>query len=293
MELIATRASALALAQARQVRDALAVAHPDRALDLLEVRTSGDRLQGISLEGLEGKGFFTDALEEALNSGQAVLAVHSLKDLPVELPEQFTLAAVLFREDPRDVLISSLGALSELPEGARVGTDSSRRRAQVALLRPDLSFEPVRGNIPTRLAKLDAGRYDALILAAAGLNRLGLHSRITEFLAPTLCLPAPGQGAIAIETLRDSPWAQLVRSVNHCETEAAVTAERAFLAALGGGCRTPIGALASVAGSELRLAGVVLGPAGASRVNLTGPVARAAEIGARAARAVLDQGARV
>ena len=292
MELIATRASALAMVQARQVRDRLAVVHPDRPLDLIEIRTSGDRLQDISLEGLEGTGFFTDALEEALLAGQAALAVHSLKDLPVQLGEQFTVAAVLQREDPRDVLVSRYGGLRLLPPGARVGTDSSRRRAQVALARPDLVFDPVRGNVPTRLAKLDAGEYDALILAAAGLNRLGLGWRATESLGPEVCLPAPGQGAIAIETLKDSPWAQLVLSINDAPTQAAVSAERAFLAGLGGGCRTPIGALAEVSGNELRLTGIVVGPEGVQRVTVAGRIEDALALGGQAAQAALAQGAR-
>lgn len=293
MELIATRASALALVQARQVLDALVALMPGRRLGLLEVRTSGDRLRDISLEGLEGIGFFTDALEEALVSGQAAIAVHSLKDVPVELGDRFRIAAVLPREDPRDVLVSPHGGLGGIPKGARVGTDSSRRRSQIALQRPDLRFEPIRGNVPTRLAKLDAGEYDAVILAAAGLNRLGLAQRITEFLDTSICLPAPGQGAIAIETLGDSPWLDLARAVNDPQSEACVTAERAFLAALGGGCRTPIGALATVDGGRLTLDGIVVGSRGPDRVQLSGAVAEAAAIGARAARAALDRGATV
>lgn len=253
---LATRASALALAQTELARTALQAVHPDLRVDLLEVRTEGDLLQDVSLESVEGRGFFTDALERALLAGSADLAVHSLKDLPVEIPPGLAVAAVLEREDPRDVLVSPHGGLSDLPPSARVGTDSSRRRSQLALLRPDLDFRPVRGNVPTRLRKLDAGEYDALVLAAAGLRRLGLLERLGHPLDPAECLPAPGQGAIALEAA-GGEWADLAGPASHRPTQAAVEAERACLRALGGGCQAPVGALAELVGGELRLQAVL------------------------------------
>jgi hydroxymethylbilane synthase len=288
---LATRGSALALAQAELARQALVAVHPDLAIELLEVRTLGDQLANVSLETVEGRGFFTDALELALERGQAELAVHSLKDLPTELPAGFALAAVLPREDPRDVLVSPHGGLGDLPPGARVGTDSARRRTQLALSRPDLEFQPVRGNVPTRLRKLDAGEFDALVLAAAGLLRLGLVERVGHPIDPELCLPAPGQGAIAIEGLAAAEWLELARPAGDAATETAVTAERACLAALGGGCQTATGALGSVDGDRLRLAAVVVSGDRAHRVEATGDAADPVGCGTEAARrlqALLD-----
>lgn len=281
---LATRASALALVQARLARDALLAVHPDLVVDLLEVRTRGDRLLDISLESVEGRGFFTDALEAALDGGRADLAVHSLKDLPTEIPGRFVLAGVLTREDPRDVLVSPHGGLADLPRGARVGTDSTRRRTQLALHRPDLDFQPVRGNVPTRLRKLDAGEFDALVLAAAGLRRLGLIERLAHPLDPAVCLPAPGQGAIALETLGGSEWIEVARATSDRSTQTAVTAERACLAALGGGCQTATGALATVDGDRLRLEAMLVDGGRAHRVEVEGEAAEPAGCGEEAAR---------
>ena len=267
---LATRASDLALAQAELARQALAAVHPSLDVALLEVRTEGDRLQDVSLESVEGRGFFTDALEQALLGGRADIAVHSLKDLPTDIPPSFAVAAVLPREDPRDVVVSPHGGLFDLPAAARVGTDSSRRREQLARHRPDLRFVAVRGNVPTRLRKLDAGEYDALILAAAGLRRLGLTDRLAHPLDPAICLPAPGQGAIALETLSGGEWFELARPVSEAATEAAVVAERACLAALGGGCQTPAGALAECVGPELRLQAAFVTGGRLHRVEVSG-----------------------
>ena len=283
MARLATRGSALALAQTRLAAAALQAVHPDLRIDVLEVRTQGDRLQDVSLESVEGRGFFTDELEQRLLAGEADLAVHSLKDLPTEVAPGLRIAAVLERSDPRDVLVSPHGGLDDLPHGARVGTDSTRRRAQLALLRPDLDFQPVRGNVPTRLSKLDAGEYDALVLAAAGLLRLGLGDRLTHPLDASQCLPAPGQGAIALED-PDPEWFDRARPAGHAETWAATRAERACLAALGGGCQAPVGALAEVVAGELRLRAAWITGAGAGRVEVTGAADEPEELGAEAAR---------
>jgi hydroxymethylbilane synthase len=283
---LATRGSALALAQAELARQALGAVHPDLAIDLLQVSTRGDQLQDVSLESVEGRGFFTDALERALERGEAQLAVHSLKDLPTEPPPGFAIAAVLPREDPRDVLVSHHGGLFDLPRGARVGTDSARRRTQLAMQRPDLAFEPVRGNVPTRLRKLDAGRFDALVLAAAGLRRLGLDERLGHPLDPDLCLPAPGQGAIALEALAGGEWLELARAATDRQTEVAVTAERACLAALGGGCQTATGALARLEGDRVVLAAVMVIDGRAHRVQVEGDAEDPVTCGLAAARAL-------
>ncbi len=286
---LATRGSDLALAQAELARRALCAVHPDLAVQLVEVRTLGDQVQDVSLEAVEGRGFFTDALERALAGGEADLAVHSLKDLPTEIPPGFALAAVLPREDPRDVLVSPHGGLFDLPQGARVGTDSARRRTQLAVHRPDLDFRPVRGNVPTRLRKLDEGEYDALVLAAAGLRRLRLESRLRHPLDPEVCLPAPGQGAIALEGVATGGWLEIARPASHRDTEIAVTAERACLAALGGGCQTATGALAQLEGERLLLrAATVLDGRGA-RVEVQGEAGDPAACGVEAARRLLAQ----
>jgi len=285
---LATRGSDLALAQARLARLALGSVHPDLAVELLEVHTRGDELRDVSLETVEGRGFFTDALERSLSQGLAELAVHSLKDLPTELPPQFELGAVLPREDPRDVVVSRHGGFFDLPSGACVGTDSARRRSQLALHRPDLAFAPVRGNVPTRLRKLDAGEYDALVLAAAGLRRLGLEERLAHPLEPELCLPAPGQGAIALEGIARGEWVEVARAASHRPTEVAVTAERSCLAALGGGCQTATGALARVEGDLVVLAAVMVSAGRALRVEVEGSAADPVACGHVAARRLLS-----
>lgn len=283
---IATRASDLARFQAEAVRRAVTAANPGLELELVEVSTRGDQIQDVSLEAVEGIGFFTDAIEQALLDARAALGAHSLKDMPTALAAQFVIAAVIARDDPRDVIVSRHGGLDALPESAVVGTDSSRRREQLALLRPDLRFQSVRGNVPTRLAKLDRGDYDALVLAAAGLRRLGLEDRIAETLEPDRCLPAPGQGAIAVEALAGGEWVTVAGRATNAAIEAATRAERAFLAALGGGCEVPIGALASVDGTRLRLQGIVVEDGRAQRVEVEGEIEEPERLGATAARRV-------
>jgi len=274
------------MVQAHLAREALAAAEPGLELVLVEIDPSGDRMPDVPLEAKEGAGFFIDRLEQALVDGSADLAVHSLKDVPVALGAQFEISAVMARADPRDALVSPHGGLRDLPPGARIGTDSGRRRSQLSLLRPDLRFAPVRGNVPTRLAKLDRGEYDGLVLAVAGLTRLRLSDRISEAFEPETCLPAPGQGAIAIEALVGSVAGQLARRVADAETTRAVAAERAVLAGLGGGCESEVGALARLVGSTLRLEAGIFKD-GPRRVRVDGDPEAADALGRRAAGLLL------
>jgi hydroxymethylbilane synthase len=245
---IATRESRLALWQAHHVRDRLRELYPACSVELLGMTTVGDQVLDRSLNEIGGKGLFTKELEVALADGRADLAVHSLKDVPMELPEGFELAAVMRREDPRDAFVSPRHAgLDALPVGARVGTSSLRRAAQLAERRPDLQVLPLRGNLDTRLRKLDAGEYDAIVLAAAGLKRLGLADRIREVLPPTASLPAPGQGALGIEVLSNRPELRAwLAPLADRRTWLEVAAERSVSRALGGSCRIPLAAYAVV-----------------------------------------------
>lgn len=242
---IATRESRLALWQAEHVRDILSRRF-GRPVDLLGMTTKGDQILDRALSKVGGKGLFVKELEVALEEGRAHLAVHSLKDMPMELPDGFVLAAVMEREDPRDALVSSHHASIEaLPQGAVVGTSSLRRLAQLRALRPDLKIEPLRGNLDTRLRKLDDGQYDAIILAAAGLKRLGLEGRIRALIAPSVMLPAAGQGALGIEIRTGNPeLADAIASLAHMPTWLATLAERAVSRALGGSCSMPLAAFA-------------------------------------------------
>jgi hydroxymethylbilane synthase len=287
MLIIASRGSQLALWQAHWVQAQLAgLGYPSR-IDI--IKTTGDKITDVPLAQVGTKGLFTKEIEEALLEGRADLAVHSLKDLPTELPAGLVLAATPEREDPRDAIVGR--CLADLGKGAKLGTSSLRRAAQLRKVRPDLRIEPVRGNLDTRLRKLDAGQYDAIVLAAAGLRRLGWEERIAELLSTDVVCPAVGQGALAIETAagRTEPCAQL----DHAPTRAAVTAERALLGALGGGCQVPIGAYATVSGGRLLLKAVVVSPDGVRLVRdqAEGPVADAAEIGRTLGEALLAAGA--
>ena len=287
MLVIASRGSQLALWQARWVAAQLSAAgHPCR---IEIVKTTGDKITDVPLAKVGTKGLFTREIEEALLDGRAHLAVHSLKDLPTELPEGLVLAAVPEREDPRDAVVGS--KLADLPLGARVGTSSLRRAAQLRQLRPDLQVESVRGNLDTRLRKLDEGQYDAILLAAAGLKRLGWGGRIAEILAPEQMCPAVGQGALAIETRAGFEGVALL---DHPATHAAVLAERAVLRALGGGCQVPIGAYATLSGDRIHILAIVAAPDGTQviRANAEGAAADAAQIGARLADDLLKRGAR-
>jgi len=256
---IATRESALALWQAEHVRARLCAIHSNALIELLGVTTQGDRVQDRPLASIGGKGLFIKELEYAMNDGRADLAVHSLKDMPMDMPDGFVLAAVTAREDPRDAFVSSrYPALADMPAGAVVGTSSLRREAQVRERYPKLAIAPLRGNVNTRLAKLDAGQYDAMILAAAGLKRLGYADRIRALLEPDDSLPAPGQGALALECRADRPDVIAALAPLACVgTTLATTAERAFSRALSGSCNTPLAAFAEWEEGRLWLRGLV------------------------------------
>ncbi len=285
---IGTRGSPLALAQARQVRDLLARAlgwSIDR-IALEVIRTTGDMIRDRPLAEAGGKGLFTKEIEEALLAGAVDLAVHSAKDMPTLLPQGLVIAATPPREDARDAFVSRKGkSLGELPRGAVVGTASLRRQALILRRRPDLAVASMRGNVETRLRKLDAGEVDATVLALAGLRRLGLVDTATAVLATDEFLPAVGQGVIAVETRADDLRARgLLEALDHADTAAALTAERAFLAVLDGSCRTPIAGHATVAAGRLRFNGLIAKPDGSEFVECAreGAAAEAAAIGAAA-----------
>jgi hydroxymethylbilane synthase len=263
---IGTRASKLALTQSGHVRDAIALAAPGATVSLAHISTSGDRIQDRLLTEIGGKGLFTLEIEEALLAGRIDCAVHSLKDMPAESPPGLVIAAIPKREDPRDAILSpAYGSVDALPQGARLGTASLRRQTQARHRRPDLEIIPMRGNVDTRLAKLERGEADAILLAASGLNRLGLGHLPRGFLDPWECPPAPGQGALAIQTREadaDAPWLEALRC--HA-TMLAIAAERGALTALEGSCRTAIGAHAILDGSRLTLVVEALTPDGARR----------------------------
>jgi len=289
---IGTRGSDLALWQARAVRDALMQAHgwPETALTITVIKTTGDRITDRALLEAGGKGLFTKEIEEALLAGDIHLAVHSAKDMPTRLPDGLTLAAYLPRADIRDALIArSVARLEDLPEGARVGTASLRRAALIRRQRPDLKTELIRGNVPTRLAKVADGEFDATLLAAAGLHRLGLQGEITELLDTDRFPPACGQGAVTIECRADDVATRdMLAAIDHQPTRRAVSCERAFLDVLDGSCRTPIAGLAEVSGPTIRFHGLVLSPEGdeSHEGSGEGPAADAAAIGQDAGLAV-------
>ena len=291
---IGTRGSPLARLQAEEVATALRLQHPDREVRLQIVQSHGDREREASLVDL-GLGVFTGELEAALQAGDVDVAVHSLKDLPTELPSGLTIAAVPPRQDPRDVLVSRDGsALDGLAPHSQVGTSSPRRVALVLALRPDLELLPIRGNVETRLRKALDGPYEAVVLAAAGLRRLGLEGHAAEVFDPAVFVPAPGQGALAVE-VRAEDWemAELVGPLSHHPTAAAVTAERAFLRSLGGGCRVPVGAYGRVEGETLGLTGLVVSEDGSRlyRTTMEGSACDPEGVGLRLAREVLAMGA--
>jgi hydroxymethylbilane synthase len=256
---LATRRSALALTQSRAFARALEGAHGDLAIDELLVVTSGDKTQDRSLQDIGGKGLFIKELEEALLDGRAHFAVHSIKDVPAELAPGLALACVPEREDPRDALVTRDGLrLADLPPGARVGTSSLRRAVAILAARPDLKTEPVRGNVDTRLRKVEEGQYDAIVLALAGLKRLGWENRATEILSPEVSLPAIGQGALGIECRSDDAETLAVLArMRHPETSICVAAERAVMAAVEGNCRMPVAAYALREGDALFLRGLL------------------------------------
>ena len=293
--MIASRESALALWQARHIESRLAALYPRAEIRVLGLTTEGDRRLDASLARIGGKGLFVKELEEALASGRADIAVHSMKDLPMTLPPGFALAAVSERADPRDALVSTRYAdFSAMPEGSRVGTSSLRRECQLRARHPGLRLEPLRGNVTTRLRKLDAGDYEAVILAAAGLKRLGLEDRITRLIPPAESLPAPGQGALGVECLSGRPGLiDALAALNHAATASCVAAERAFSRSLSGSCNVPLGAYAEAEGANLRLRGFVGAPDGSRLVRgeLRGSARDPEALGVTLAKALKAQGA--
>ncbi len=292
---IATRKSPLALWQAEYVRDALIALHPDLQVELAKMSTQGDKILDVPLAKVGGKGLFVKELEQGMLAGDADIAVHSMKDVPVEFPEGLHLPVVCQREDPRDAFVSNqYQSLENLPIGAKVGTSSLRRECQLRAYRPDLDVLPLRGNVNTRLAKLDAGDYDAIILASAGLKRLGFEDRIRSALTPEQSLPAIGQGAVGIETRVDDEEINALIAPLRCpETWIVVSAERALNKRLGGGCQVPIAGYAILDNDKIWLRGLVGRPDGSLmlRSEITGQAADAEALGIQLAEDLLSQGA--
>jgi len=292
---IATRQSALALWQAEYVSAALQKAHPGLRVELIKMVSRGDKILDAPLAKVGGKGLFVKELEEGMLRGDADIAVHSMKDVPMDFPAGLGLAAVCEREDPRDAFVSNhFKTLADLPRGARVGTSSLRRQCQLLALRPDLKIEFLRGNVQTRLSKLDNGEFDAIILACAGLKRLGLGDRITCTLDPRESLPAVGQGAVGIECRSDDRrMHELLAPLNHPDTWTRISAERAMNFRLQGGCQAPIAGYAELAGDTLTLRGLVGRPDGSQivRVEMNAPRADAETLGGAAADELLAHGA--
>jgi hydroxymethylbilane synthase len=293
---IGTRGSQLALFQANWVKENIEQAHFRINVTLIKIKTTGDKIQDAPLAKIGGKGLFVKEIEEALLSKRVDLAVHSIKDVPTEFPDGLHLSAITKREDPRDAFISRNGtSLKDLPAGARIGTSSLRRQAQLLHFRGDLQLIPLRGNLDTRLKKLKTLGLDGIVLALAGLKRLGLDEHVTEILPVALSLPAIGQGALGIETRKgDEEVEEKIRFLNDPESSIAVTAERAFLKKLEGGCQVPIAAFGRVEAALLKVEGLV-GTTDGKRLirhHLEGPVEKAESLGTELADILLSQGAR-
>ncbi len=291
---VGTRRSELALTQTDWVIKRLQELAPSFSYQREEIVTRGDRILNVTLSKIGGKGLFVKEIEEALLDGRIDLAVHSMKDMPALLPDGLVIGAVTEREDPRDCLIvrGDPRSLAELPSGAVIGTSSLRRQAQLMAHRPDLVIQPVRGNINTRIGKLQAGEYDGIILAAAGLKRLDWTDQIDEFLSLDVMLPAVGQGALAVQCRADDEeMLELLRILNHPATEQAIQAERAFLHRLDGGCQLPVGAYATVEGEEVRLRGLVASPDGKLLLQDERKGGHPEEVGRELAEELLKQGA--
>jgi hydroxymethylbilane synthase len=288
---LGTRGSQLALAQARLVADRLEAAAPGLAVELVTIATAGDRDQATPLAAGERPGWFTTAIQEALQRGEVDIAVHSLKDLPTRRPQGLVIAAVPLREDPRDALVSRTGApLRSLPPGAVVGTGSPRREAQLRELRPDLDIRPIRGNVETRIRKVREGEYDAAVVALAGLRRLGLEAEAAEIFGFEELLPAPGQGALAVECRAGDARARgLLARIDDPAVRLAVTAERSFLAAIEGGCAFPAAAYAEHFGTTLKLHALVASGGRIVRSKMGGPAETAAGLGRQLAEELLQR----
>lgn len=293
---IGTRGSQLALFQANWVKDQLVQTHPDLKVTLMKIKTTGDKIQDAPLAKIGGKGLFVKEIEEALLKNRTDLAVHSIKDVPTEFPKGLHLPVITKREDPRDVFISRDGTmLKELAQGAKIGTSSLRRQAQLLHFRSDFELVPLRGNLDTRLKKLRTMNLDGIVLAMAGVKRLGLEGEITEILPIEISLPAIGQGALGIETRMDDKDVEgQVRFLNDRDSSVAITAERAFLKKLEGGCQVPIAAYAQRIGATLQIDGLV-GTVDGKRLlkhRLEGPIEDAESLGIQLAEVLLSQGAK-
>ena len=294
---IATRKSPLALWQAEHVRERLLALHPGLQVELLTMSTQGDRILDSPLAKIGGKGLFVKELEQGMLDGRADLAVHSMKDVPAELPEGLCIGAILEREDPRDAFVSNrYTSVDDLPAGARVGTSSLRRQCQLRARRPDLQLLDLRGNVGTRLGKLDSGDYDAIVLACAGLKRLGLMGRISRELTPEEMLPAIAQGVIGIECrVDDERVNSLIEPLNHVDTRQRTDAERAMNATLAGGCQAPVAGYSVLNDGIIELRGLVGRPDGSDviRGDVRGSTAHAAALGKQLADDLLARGARL
>jgi len=292
---IATRSSPLALWQAEEVSRRLKEIYPDLDIQLVTMKTKGDKILDTPLAKVGGKGLFVKELEAGMLAGDADIAVHSMKDVPVEFPEGLELSLIMQREDPRDAFVSNkYQQLADLPDGAVVGTSSLRRQTQINEKFPNLKLDWLRGNVNTRLKKLDDGNFDAIILAAAGLKRLGFEARISSFLEPEVSLPAIGQGAIGIEARKDDePVKQLLAPLADEDTTKRVLAERAMNETLKGGCQVPIAGYALLQGDDLYLRGLVGKPDGSRviRAEIRGPADQAAALGKKLGQELLSQGA--
>jgi hydroxymethylbilane synthase len=292
---IATRGSELALWQARHVKTRLEAIHPALKVELVILKTRGDKILDVPLAKVGGKGLFVKELETAMLEGRADIAVHSMKDVPMDFPQGLGLAVVCEREDPTDAFVSNrFQSLESLPEGACVGTSSLRRQCHIMALRPDIKIEFLRGNVNTRLAKLDAGQYDAIILASAGLIRLGMAERIRQQLTPEQSLPAVGQGAVGIECrMDDKATLALLAPLQHAETAIRVSAERAMNKQLKGGCQVPIAGFALYSADQLHLRGIVADPFSSKVLfaEIKGAASSAEQLGVTVANDLLAQGA--
>jgi hydroxymethylbilane synthase len=293
--IIGSRGSPLAVWQAQWVEIRLRELNPELSVSLQQIKTTGDRILDVPLATIGGKALFVKEIEEALERGEIDLAIHSMKDVPTQLPSGMEILAIPAREDPRDALIARSGlSLEKLPRGARIGTSSLRRQSQLLHARPDLTVVMLRGNLDTRLRKLEAGDYDAIVLAAAGLRRLGLDQKITEYLSHEVCLPAIAQGALGLEGRADDPFVrEIVSGLENRSTRTAVTAERAFLERLEGGCQVPIAAHATI-DKTIRLQGLIASVDGRQLVRgaLEGPLSEGVQIGKTLAERLLSQGGR-
>lgn len=292
---IASRESALALWQSNHIKAELEALYPELTVEIVGMTTKGDKILDVPLAKIGGKGLFVKELEVSMLEGHTDIAVHSMKDVPMEFPEGLELAIICEREDPFDAFVSNqYSALSELPEGASVGTSSLRRQSQLAALRPDLVIKPLRGNVNTRLAKLDAGEYDAIILAASGLKRLGFEERIKSTLSETESLPAVGQGALGIECRsEDAQIKALLAPLLHQETFQCVSAERAMNHRLHGGCQVPIAGFATQDGDTINMTGLVASTDGQTilKTSASGDVSNAEALGRQIAEDLLELGA--